>query len=173
MKKDFPLTLAGFIAFLVFSASIKSYAVTQVVNVQNFSFSPSSFTINAGDTAQWVRINGIHITTSVTVPGGTATWDIDLNSNTTSFIYVPAVAGSYTYKCVPHETMNMTGSFTVTCPSPTVAVTAGGPTTFCKPSSATLSASAMFESYQGNRNNSPLPGSTTSTLVVKSSVPVI
>jgi plastocyanin len=56
-----------------------------MVHERNFSFSPSSFTINAGDTGKWVRINGILTTTSVAVPGGAATGESDLTRNSTSF----------------------------------------------------------------------------------------
>jgi hypothetical protein len=62
-------------------------------------------------------MDGFHTTTSTSVPVGAATWDQALNSSTPTYTYVPTVAGTYSYKCIPHESMGMTGTFTVTNPT--------------------------------------------------------
>jgi plastocyanin len=161
MKKNYLFHLLTVLLLLV---SSEIFAATQVVNVSNFVFSPSSFTINLGDTVKWVWIQGTHTTTSSAVPGGAASWDSDIKSSVPSFTYVPAASGSYSYFCTPHESFGMMGSFTVNCPVPSVTIAAGGPTSFCKPGSVLLSSTGVFSAYQWNRNGSPLAGATNSTL---------
>src|SRR5438046_1885228 len=92
-----------------------STATTQVVNVADFSFTPSSFTINLGDTVTWSWVGGTHTTSSTTVPSGASTWSANINSSHKTFTYVPAVTGTYNYQCNIHPSLMM-GSFTVNCP---------------------------------------------------------
>src|SRR5450432_2831133 len=124
-------------------------ATTQVVNVQNFSFTPSSFSINLGDTVKWVWVNGTHTTSSLTIPVGAATWNHNMNSSAgnTSFTYVPTVSGTYNFQCNIHPT-TMMGSFTVSCPTPSVTISAGGATTFCNGGSVSLSTTGVYTTYQ-------------------------
>ena len=82
------------------------------VTVQNFSFSPASFTANIGDTVKWVWVAGTHTTTSLTIPGGAASWNNPVTSTDTVFEYKITTAGTYNYWCAIHTTM-MEGSFTV------------------------------------------------------------
>jgi plastocyanin len=89
-----------------------AFATKHVVNVQNFSFTPASIpNVQLGDTIRWVWLSGSHTTTSTTIPSGAATWDSPLNSSNTSFEYKVVVAGTFNYKCTPHASMGMTGSF--------------------------------------------------------------
>jgi hypothetical protein len=69
-------------------------------------------TVNVGDVVRWTWTDGAHTTTSTTIPAGAATWNSSLGSNNTSFDYTVTVAGTYNYKCTPHEAMGMVGSFT-------------------------------------------------------------
>lgn len=93
------------------------FAATQTIMVggtDGMSFVPASgVTVNLGDTIKWVWETGDHTTTSTTIPAGAAAWDHDITSADTVFIYTPTVAGTYEYKCTPHASMGMLGSFTV------------------------------------------------------------
>jgi plastocyanin len=102
------------VALLVLTGSTKLAATTWVVSVQDFSFSPSSLpNVKLGDTIRWNWVNGSHTTTSTTIPSAAAAWDSPLNIEFPTFKYVPAVTGVFNYKCTPHASMGMTGSFTV------------------------------------------------------------
>ena len=159
-------------AVIVIACFTNSSAVTKVVNVANFSFTPSSFSMNLGDTVKFVWVGGSHTTSSTSVPVGATTWDHPINSTVgnTSFIYVPAVTGTYNYRCNIHPT-SMIGSFTVSaCNPPTAAqaaITAGEPTTFCKPASVTLTVATGGLTYQWKKGNNPLNGMTNQSYVAK------
>ena len=114
MKKTlfFPLSLALliFIAFSSETASAKKWTV----NVSNNSFTPYNLThVVAGDTIQWVWIEGTHTTTSVSIPAGALDWDSPITQNNPAFIYVPKFNGTFTYQCTPHAA-TMHGTFVVT-----------------------------------------------------------
>ena len=104
-------------AFLIAGLSFISlaHATKHVVTVQNFMFSPSSFSATIGDTVEWQWINGGHTTTSRTgmIPAGAATWSNPMNSSSTTFDYVITKAGTYNYWCAIH-TVAMEASFSVT-----------------------------------------------------------
>jgi plastocyanin len=94
--------------------SNRSFAVIHSITAEEFTFTPSVIPeVRIGDTIRWSWINGNHTTTSTTIPSGATAWDHQLNSTSTSYDYIPRVAGNYGYKCVQHELMDMTGSFTV------------------------------------------------------------
>jgi plastocyanin len=115
MRKNFKSVLM--VATLIgISFVLPLNATKWVVNVQSFSFTPSSLpAVNLGDTIRWVWINGSHTTTSTvaTIPPGAAAWNSPITSAVPSFEYVPAVTGTYNYWCIPHQAMGMTGSFVV------------------------------------------------------------
>jgi trimeric autotransporter adhesin len=80
----------------------------------SLTFSPSSFSMNLGDTVQWVLGSGYHTTTSTTIPSGAAPWDYAFVPSTdTVFSYVPADTGTYNYNCTYHSGLGMAGSFRV------------------------------------------------------------
>src|ERR1035441_3488699 len=105
--------LAAF--FFGMTANATVYHVT----VQNFSFTPSSMTVAVGDVVEFDWVNGVHTTTSVSVPGGALTWDSPMNSSTQIFSYPVTAAGSYSYHCSIHPTLMM-GSFTAVDCTPIV-----------------------------------------------------
>lgn len=109
MKKTLQASLGIFLFLALFST--KSNATIHVVTAQDFSFSPSNFSVAVGDTVRWTWVNGSHTTTSLTVPTGAATWNAPLNSTNTMFDYIVTMPGSYNYECTPH-TGSMLGSFT-------------------------------------------------------------
>ncbi len=108
--KKYLSTFSGLIISLSFFYS-ESKATSQVVTIANFQFTPTNFTIDLGDTVLFSWISGSHTTTSTSVPGGAVSWSQSINSTSTSFIYVPLVAGTYNYQCAIHT--SMIGQFTV------------------------------------------------------------
>lgn len=105
-----------FIFIFIFSGiininvSAKKYVIKNAGN----SFSPSTLTeVEIGDTIRWEWVNGTHTTTSLGIPNGAASWDSPLSSSNNFFEYVIKEAGTYNYKCTPHESVGMLGSFTV------------------------------------------------------------
>jgi plastocyanin len=87
-----------------------SYSGTWTVQATNFSFIPNTLNVSVGDSVKWVWVTGDHTTTSISVPGGAATWDALLTSAQQTYIYVVTVPGTYQYKCTPHFP-SMVGSF--------------------------------------------------------------
>ncbi|MEO8146405.1 MAG: T9SS type A sorting domain-containing protein [Bacteroidia bacterium] len=137
---------------IILLSVLQSHATKQIVSVANFSFTPSSFTINLGDTVEWDLASGSHTASSLTIPVGAVVWSAPINSSTPTFIYVPAVAGTYNYQCNIHTFMQ--GSFTVVgCTPPSGQVSASGATTVCKPLSATLNCNATSgAAFQWQKN---------------------
>jgi plastocyanin len=93
--------------------SFKSNAAIMMVEVEDFEFNPTIFTINVGDTIMWMWDEGIHTTTSSTIPAGAIAWDAQITESNPLFIYVATVPGSYDYACLFHTSMGMLGHFTV------------------------------------------------------------
>ena len=121
MKTLYFLLMTFMLAFVtVFTASATKY----LVNVSNYSFTPASISnVQLGDTIRWVWVSGNHTTTSTSIPAGAAAWDELINSSHTSYEYKPTLTGTYNYKCTPHVSMGMVGSFTVVGAAPTLNVT--------------------------------------------------
>jgi len=88
------------------------------IATSNYMFTPNNIAdVRVGDTVRWVWEGGSHTTTSTTIPIGAIVWDHPINASDASFDYVPMVAGVYNYKCTPHASMGMVGSFTVLSPT--------------------------------------------------------
>jgi plastocyanin len=119
MKKT--LLLSSLIALACTLPQQRSLATIQVIQVgtgSGVSFSPASgVTVHVGDTVNFVWAAGTHTTTSTTIPTGAASWNSNINSSVTSFMYVPTVVGTYNYQCNFHVSMGMVGSFSVIAPS--------------------------------------------------------
>jgi plastocyanin len=98
--------------FLLLATAYSAVATNHLVSVSNFSFTPAALTVTVGDTVTWVLVSGSHTTTSILTPAGAPTWDSPLNSGTQMFSYQVLVAGNYSYVCVPHQSMGMTGMIT-------------------------------------------------------------
>lgn len=95
--------------FLIgFFCSISTFAVTWVVSVANFSFSPATVNATVGDVIQFNWLNGGHTTTcgpalaGTVLPSGAAAWNSVMSSGTPTFSYTLTTAGTYTYGCAPH-----------------------------------------------------------------------
>src|SRR5689334_8987518 len=101
MKKFYILLITAL--FVAFSSS----AATQMVTVSDNVFAPANFTITVGDTVMWTWLEGTHTTTSTSVPGGAPTWDQLIDQNSTSYMYIVTVPGTYNYHCTFHFQMGM------------------------------------------------------------------
>lgn len=99
-------------AVTMLALALQSPAQIHTITQTGFSFSPQNLTVNVGDTIRWQWTSGAHTTTSVTVPAGAAPWDAPLSNSSQQFQYVVTTAGTYSYVCVPHQGMGMTGTFT-------------------------------------------------------------
>jgi plastocyanin len=109
MKKVYNLIYALFFLLI----SMNANARVQVVEMADFTFTPSSFNIASGDTIAWKLASGTHSVQTLTVPTGSATFDSPVMSVPgETFTFVPEVIGNYTYQCGVHGSM-MPGSFMV------------------------------------------------------------
>ena len=105
MKKNYSIILLIAVATIL---SFKTYATKIIVTAtSNNQFSPPTVNATVGDTIRWVLGGGSHTTTcngssGTSHPAGAADWNSPLNSGTTSFEYVIAIAGTYQYVCLPH-----------------------------------------------------------------------
>jgi len=122
MKK---LTNFLFTVFVVFTLFLPlTYSTTWTVQVSEFVFTPSNLNVTVGDSIKWQWVNGIHTTTSVTIPIGAATWDQLIDLTHQSYTYKVTVVGNYHYKCTPHELFGMVADFTA---MPNAITPLGGP----------------------------------------------
>jgi plastocyanin len=78
-----------------------------IVTITDFSFSPASLTISAGDTVTW-RNNGPSAHTSTS---NTGVWNSGLLGQGQTYTRVFNATGSFPYHCIPHP--QMTGTITV------------------------------------------------------------
>lgn len=114
MKKLVFITVS-LISFIILNfTSAPAVAKKWIVKVSNNSFVPYNLThVTAGDSIQWQWQEGVHTTTSTSVPEGADSWDHPISLYDQSFTYVPTVNGTYFYQCTPHAP-NMNGIFLVT-----------------------------------------------------------
>ncbi|HET8572443.1 MAG TPA: PKD domain-containing protein [Edaphocola sp.] len=146
--------------------SSQAFATIHVIDVggsSGISFVPSSLTVTLGDTIKWEWDNGSHTTTSTNIPAGAASWDEAINSSNLSFTYVPTVPGDYDYKCTPHASLGMVGSFSVICAGlGQPAITPSGNISFCAGTSTGLLTvtGASGASIQWKLNGAPISGAT-------------
>jgi plastocyanin len=101
--------------------SLTVHATIHVVRVWDgyFQFLPNEFSVELGDTIQWLPLDPpsvVHTITSASIPAGASSFDqIWQSPSDTFFQYIPLVAGFYEYVCTPHAvSFNMVGNFTVT-----------------------------------------------------------
>ena len=111
LKFLLPTIAAGVFSMMMFPVQAKKWIVT----VKNYSFTPYNLThVRAHDTIQWVWESGSHTTTSASIPACAESWEYAINQDTTSFIYIPVVNGTFFYLSAPDTAKNMNGQFTVT-----------------------------------------------------------
>jgi plastocyanin len=93
-----------------FSAQATTHVV-QFGGALGFTYSPSSFSAQVGDTVKWEGDFTMHPLSSTTIPATAASWT---STSGSTFSYVIKVAGTYDYHCDFHFSIGMTGSFTAT-----------------------------------------------------------
>jgi plastocyanin len=93
------------------------------VDVADFQFTPGSVTIHPGDTVQWTWSNNGHTTTSGSQCSPNGIWNSGILGRGATFSHTFNTAGSFPYFCMPHCAFGMTGTVTVTNPTPTPTAT--------------------------------------------------
>lgn len=102
---------------VLFTVLLGSPATAQTVvdvTASSGAFTPSSVTINAGDTVRWTNTSGTHNVngTTVTFPANPESFGNALDTGWV-YTYVFNTAGNYDYQCDLHEAFGMTGTVTV------------------------------------------------------------
>jgi plastocyanin len=105
------LLLAAAIAICSVSAAS---AATIRVRVQDFRFVRPTINARVGDVIVWQWVNGMHTTTSTSVPSGAPAWNAPIDSNNTQSRYRIRVAGTYRYQCNFHVPQGMLGTINAT-----------------------------------------------------------
>jgi len=117
------------VALLVFAPSAWAQGQEVTVRMEDNFFKPANITVEPGTTVTWVQSgNNPHTTTSYD-----GLWDSGMieggSGGTFSFTFEEP--GTYDYFCIPHESLGMIGSVTVTDGTATATATAlsdtGGP----------------------------------------------
>ena len=110
MKKIFlPLFLIAY---------FNAFAITHVVSISNFQFSPANLNVVVGDVIRWEWAGGFHNSVSITVPLGAAAWMSPSTSSVgNTYDYTVTTQGTYTYYCTIHGT-GMSGTFTASAVVP-------------------------------------------------------
>jgi plastocyanin len=114
--KTIRLYFLSLILTLVFTFPVfKVVAKKWVVTVQNYSFFPYNLThVKAGDTIQFQWVEGVHTTTSTSIPQDALEWDYPITQQEPSAIVIPMVNGTYKYVSTTDASRGMDGTFTVT-----------------------------------------------------------
>ena len=108
--------LKSFAVIAAFTAGIQfsNAQATHDVTASGMTFSPSSITIDIGDTVRWTNTSGTHNVngTTGTFPSNPESFG---NSLGTGWVYKHkfTIAGTYLYHCNQHFGSGMTGSLTV------------------------------------------------------------
>jgi plastocyanin len=86
-----------------------AFSTVVLIGVDGCSFNPSSITISIGDTIRWyLDANVARKTSSINIPPGAQTWDVQLDATNPTFDYIVTTAGDYYYKskilptCIAH-----------------------------------------------------------------------
>lgn len=115
MRKLLVVLLMSQVFLYCFYSNI--YAATVDVAMNNFSFQSQDITITVGDTVRWTNLGGSHTATSGSSCTPDGKWDSGVLSAGQSYTTTFNSAGTYPYFCLPHCSMGMTGSVTVTAAS--------------------------------------------------------
>jgi plastocyanin len=124
-KRPFALTL---VASLILLAPLTASATDHMVTVKNFEFTPSTLTIQKGDTVIWEWDSGSHTVTSGASSVDSTSGDLfnsPSTSSVTTFQFTFDDAGDFPYYCIPHEQANMKASITVEEGTPVEVITWG------------------------------------------------
>jgi plastocyanin len=120
MMKTSSLRIAAVVVaiapLLTFCPTVTNAAtVTVMVGNGGFFFSPSSVTIQPGDTVQWSWSSSGHTSTSGTPGAPNGLWDSGFLNQGQTFSYTFNTAGSFPYFCTAHgQCCGMVGTVNVT-----------------------------------------------------------
>ena len=103
---------------LVIGSISPAFAVDHRVRVSDFVFQPQTVNAVVGDTVTFMWRNGMHTTTSTTIPPHARSWDAPIDSVNTRFRVRLRVAGTYQYQCTFHFFQGMVGTIVVSAASP-------------------------------------------------------
>jgi len=107
-----------FSAFMAIGLTL--FATNHSVTVSNNFFSPSTLTINTGDSVTWTNSSGFHNVngSTTTYPSNPASFTSGSSAMSWTYTHVFTTSGSYSYRCDPHSSLGMTGSITVNAAPP-------------------------------------------------------
>jgi plastocyanin len=108
MKKIYQITLL----LLSFAFAPAAFATVHVVSALNFFYSPSSITINTGDTVRFQWVAGSHPTSSTSGDWASFVF-FPLNASQPVFDLVFNNPGTYNYQCDFHVSLGMIGTVVV------------------------------------------------------------
>jgi plastocyanin len=137
MRRLLKLATLSLVALLVFAPSAWAQGQEEVtVRMEDNFFDPANITVEPGTTVTWVQSgNNPHTTTSYD-----GLWDSGMieggSGGTFSFTFEEP--GTYDYFCIPHESLGMIGSVTVTGSTATATAT-GTATATASPTATALS----------------------------------
>jgi plastocyanin len=138
MRRLLKLATLSLVALLAFAPSAWAQGQEVTVRMEDNFFDPANITVEPGTTVTWVQSgNNPHTTTSYD-----GLWDSGMieggSGGTFSFTFEEP--GTYYYFCIPHESLGMIGSVTVTgsTASPTATAT-GTATATASPTATALS----------------------------------
>ena len=106
--------LAVIVLYTIFTP-LTAEAVIHNVNMSGTSFTPSTVTVNYGDTVRWTLVSGIHNT--ISYPASAKSWNSGTMSTPGQTFQIQIVladgAGPFPYRCTFHEAFGMTGTINV------------------------------------------------------------
>jgi len=112
--KTVPQLFRIFIILLLFTLlHFPVQAKKWMVSVKNYAFVPYNLThVKAGDTILFQWVEGVHTTTSTSIPMDALEWDYPITQQEPSAMVIPMVNGTYQYVSSPYAP-GMDGTFTV------------------------------------------------------------
>ena len=136
MRRLLLLATLSLVALLIFAPSAWAQGQEVTVRMEDNFFDPANITVEPGTTVTWVQSgNNPHTTTSYD-----GLWDSGMieggSGGTFSFTFEEP--GTFDYFCIPHESLGMIGSVTVTGSTATATAT-GTATATASPTATALS----------------------------------
>jgi plastocyanin len=122
MRRLLQLATLSLVALLFFAPAAWSQGQEVTVRMEDNFFDQANITVEPGTTVTWVQSgNNPHTTTSYD-----DLWDSGMieGGSGGTFSYSFEEPGRYDYFCIPHESMGMVGSVTVSDATPTASPTA-------------------------------------------------
>jgi plastocyanin len=113
MKTIFQIDRSFIILILFTLPLFNLQAKKWVVTVKNYSFTPYNLThVKAGDTILFQWVEGVHTTTSTSIPTDALDWDYAITQQEPTAMVIPMVNGTFQYVSSPYAP-DMNGTFTV------------------------------------------------------------